>query len=276
MKINTKYLPSLLIGLFISTGILAQYCIPPGFKDMGGSGEPFTFISNVQLGELNNSSGIPTGVGDDNGYTYFSSQTKPSLQQGGNYTLKVTANDNIAAGMVVVVWVDWNNDKTFEPLGERVALWGPDGNHSAEISVPSDAPDGVVRMRVYCDMPSSMGHIDPDPCGYLNYPSHAIGQHGEVEDYDIRIGSPTGISSNEKSESVRLYPNPARNILNIDHSFDQVVRYSIVDLYGRNIAIGQLHQNQSTINVSNIAVGQYIIMIQGETQQIHQSFYISH
>ena len=110
----------------------------------------------------------------------------------------------------------------------------------------------------------------------MNYPSHAIGQHGEVEDYDIRIGSPTGISSNEKSESVRLYPNPARNILNIDHSFDQVVRYNIVDLYGRNIAIGQLHQNQSTINVSNIAVGQYIIMIQGETQQIHQSFYISH
>ena len=276
MKTNTKYLPTLLIGLFISTGILAQYCIPPGFKNMGGSGEPFTFISNVQLGELNNSSGIPTGVGDDNGYTYFSSVTQPVLQQEGNYTLKVTAEDNLGAGMSVVVWIDWNNDKEFDAFGERVALWGPAGNHSAEITVPGNTVDGIVRMRVYCDMDASLGHIDPEPCGYLNYPTHAVGQHGEVEDYDIRIGAPTGISSNEQTETIRLYPNPAKNILNVEHSFDQPVPYGIVDLYGRSIDNGQLDKDQSIINVSNLAVGQYIIMIQGEKQQIHQSFYISH
>jgi len=276
MKTTTKYLPMLLIGLFISTGIIAQYCVPPGFKDMGGVGEPFTYISNVELENLNNSTGMPTGVGEDDGYMHYSTLVKPVLTQGGNYTLNVSAVDNLAAGMIVVVWIDWNNDKTFDPFGEKVALWGPDGNHSAIITVPNNVPDGVVRMRVFCDMPTSMGHIDPEPCGYLDYPSHTLGQHGEVEDYDLRIGGPTGITSQDKIESVKIYPNPVKNILNIDHSFDQAVPYNIVDLYGRSIAMGQLDVDMTSINVSNLANGQYIMVIKGETEQIHQVFHIAH
>lgn len=275
MKTIKPQLPILLLGLIFSTGLLAQYCIPPGFRMMGGAGEPFTYISNVSLEGLNQSSGMPTGIGEDNGYTYYSSAPKPILTQGKTYSLKVTGVDNLGSGMEVVVWIDWDGDQDIHQTGERVAYWAPAGSHAADITVPKNAPDGVVRMRVYCDMPSSMGHIPPEPCGYLNYPSHAIGQHGEVQDYDIIIGTPTGIDVADFSESVEIYPNPARDLLTIKHSFDQPVEYFVSDVFGRNIMSGVMHGGSESLNVSNLAVGQYIMVLNGESNQIRKQFHIS-
>lgn len=275
MKTSKQLALSLFLTLIFSAGLMAQYCIPPGFKSMGGTGEPFTYISNVQLEGLNNSTGMPTGIGEDNGYTYYSSAKKPVLLQGSSYSLKVSGVDNLGAGMEVVVWIDWDGDGILHQTAERVAYWAPNGNHGADITVPKNAPNGVIRMRVYCDMPSTAGHIPPEPCGYLNYPTHPIGQHGEVEDYDIIIGTPTGINNTSLSEQIEIYPNPANHSLTIEHPMDHAVEYFVSDVFGRKIMSGALESGSETLNVSNLAVGQYILLLNADSNQIRKQFHIS-
>ena len=263
--------------LFAAVSMNAQsYCIPPGFKPMGGSGEPFTYISNVSLENLNNSSGIPTGIGDDNGYTHFTNVVKPVLEPGKYYQLKVTAVDNLGSGMEVAVWIDWNGDKEFHNISEKVAYWAPDGQHGVDIGVPANAKLGEIRMRVACDMPPSMGHIPLEPCGYLNYPTHAIGQHGEVEDYTLVVGNFTGINDVDAEEEITLYPVPADRILNLNHSMKETMNYRIADVFGRIVQQGRLEQASRSINVGNLNNGQYILLIQSESNLVRKPFSISH
>ena len=277
MKTSTNYFAAFSTAILISSIIFAQsYCIPPGFRDMGGAGEPFTFISNVQLENLNNTSGMPTGVGEDNGYTYYNNAPTPVLQQGKTYSLKVTANDNLGSGMEVAVWVDWNGDKEFNKNGEKVAFWAPAGNHGADITVPSNIADGVVRMRVACDMPPGMGHIPLEPCGYLDYPSHAIGIHGEFEDYDLVIGSTVGINKVDESASLKVFPNPANQILNIEFASENDASYIVYDMYGRQLLLGQLKNSVQAVDVSALQTGKYIIMIEDASSTVHRPFFISH
>ena len=258
MKTNTNYTMTALFAALFSISASAQdYCIPPGFKPMGGVGEPFTYISHVEMGELNNTTGMPTGIGDDNGYTHYTNVAKPVLEPGKTYSLKVTGVDNLGSGMEITVWIDWNGDKQFHNIAEKIVLWSPDGNHGVDVTVPEDAKLGETRMRVYCDMPPSMGHIPAEPCGYLNYPTHPIGQHGEVEDYTLVIGNFTGIE--EKAETkVELYPNPSDQILNISHPFGETVTYRIADLMGRFVQQGRLERGTACIAVGDLANGQYI------------------
>ena len=276
MTMKTRNLLFALLAAFIiPTGILAQeYCIPPGFKDMGGVGEPFTFISNVTLENLNHSSGMPTGQGLDKGYMYYSNEATPVLQPGQTYSLKVSSGDNLGQGMEVYVWIDWDGNKEFSSNGlEKVAVWGGAGNHGIDITVPLDATLGLTRMRVYCDMPPGMGHIPAEPCGYLNHPSHAIGQHGEVEDYDVQIGNTTGIGDVDAQNDVILYPNPANNELTIENNIVTQKNFFIVDVFGRQLMQGQLNNGMHTIDVSALDAGQYIIFIEGAEIQ-RQTFQI--
>lgn len=275
MKTRTTLL-TIAASLLLPTGIFAQdYCIPPGFKSMGGQGEPFTYITKVKLEGLNHTSGMPTGIGDDDGYQYMSNEVTPSLQPGSTYSLRVSSADDLGMGMLVTVWIDWNGDKSFGKHGiEKVAFWAGAGDHGMDITVPSDAALGETRMRVHCDMPPDMGHIPSDPCGYLNEPNHPIGIHGEILDYNVWIGAnPTGISEYENDVTLKLYPNPASSILNIENNIKEPTNFFIVDVYGRQLMQGKISREQHTIDVSALQAGQYILMIEGASA-LHKPFQI--
>ncbi len=273
MKTSTTILT--LVSLLSSSVLLAQsYCVPPGFLDMGGVGEPFTHIARVQLEDLDNSSTMPTGVGDDNGYMYYDNATVPVLQPGSTYTLNVTAADNLGQGMEVGVWIDWNGDMEFDANSEKVAYWAPSGMHSTDITVPETA-SGTVRMRVGCDMPPSMGHIPLEPCGYLDYPSHQIGIHGEFEDYDIQIGGTTGILNTESYNDFKIFPNPATDIVTINHDFKENTIVRILDITSRTMVSDRLDAQTKTLDISDLKTGQYIMMIEGTTSPVHKPLYIT-
>lgn len=251
--------------LFTINLIAQQYCVPPGFLNMGGVGEPFTFISKVKLEDLNNPSGMPTGMGEDDGYMYYDNANVPYLLQGESYLLNVTSNDNLGQGMEVRVWIDWNGDRDFHPTNELAAQWGGASGHSKSIEIPSNAKPGVTRMRVYCDMPSNMGHIAPEPCGYMKYPGHAIGQHGEVEDYDIEVGSTVGIEERDHQVITTVYPNPSGSNIIVKHELTKSTPFRIIDIYGRTVQSGMLEPVSASLDVSGLATGRYMIMLEGES-----------
>lgn len=76
-------------------------------------------------------------------------------------------------------------------------------------------------------------------------------------DYVRVIGEPiVGISENETNK-VFVYPNPATN--NIQFTLDQNAKVSVLDLTGRIIASEQVYEGTSKLDVSNLANGMYII-----------------
>lgn len=159
-----------------------NYCTPPPWK----SG-PFTGLVNTTLETLNNSTTFNDGGAEV--YTYFTAATVPALSKNGSYTVTTLTGGTAAGDNNSRVWIDYNQDGDFTDAGEEVAAWN---NHAttvqtANFTVPAGAATGTTRMRVFTDMSEAQGHISPLPCGYLDNLGHSIGQHGEVEDYDVSI-----------------------------------------------------------------------------------------
>ncbi|SFZ90000.1 Por secretion system C-terminal sorting domain-containing protein [Flaviramulus basaltis] len=57
----------------------------------------------------------------------------------------------------------------------------------------------------------------------------------------------------------RLYPNPTKNILNIQVAGEELIAYRIVNLLGQTVKQGQLTEKE--INISNLQLGMYIIEV---------------
>ncbi|WP_338238879.1 S8 family serine peptidase [Persicobacter diffluens] len=135
------------------------------YEDALGFG--IIYISNVSIGEINQSSG-------DNMYEDHSNQ-EVTMEYGKEYLLSVTKNDSYGEGMF---WIDWNFDGVFTE--EETYAFEPEGSHGmkAVITPPYDVEAGKKRLRIRV---ISFGLMEPVGVSFT----------GEVEDYTINlIGTP--------------------------------------------------------------------------------------
>jgi len=135
------------------------------------------YISNVTIGTINNT----TTCGN---YSDYSTQTT-TVAAGASVAMSITTlNNGGNAGYnddQVAVWVDWNNDQDFTDPGEQeyIVTYSSSVTFplSFNITVPSNATSGSVRMRVRMVYEPDDGQITP--CG--------SSQWGEVEDYTLVV-----------------------------------------------------------------------------------------
>src|SRR5690554_6596411 len=107
------------------------------------------------------------------GYGDFTNMTVAHYETG---TISFTANFNTSLGFNI--WVDWNNNGTFEE-SEKVYASGMTGNpFSGSFEVPVDTPLGDYRMRIR----GQWGNANPLPCGSITW--------GEAEDYTLTVIDP--------------------------------------------------------------------------------------
>jgi len=215
-------------SMLISSSASAQYCTPPddGYG-AGTAGFPFTGITLVSLGTLSNTSVY------DNDYIHYSAVAAPDIPVNSNQTLRISYQDQqvvSGTGINVAAWIDYNGDGDFDDAGEDVALFTYTGTASGtediQIAIPAGATLGTTRLRVYTDMTENGGHNAPEPCGYLNNPypgQHSVGQHGEVEDYDINLVAELGSSITENTgiSNLTIFPNPAVDKCNVQFNLKQ-------------------------------------------------------
>ena len=136
------------------------------------------YISKVQIGTINNSTGC-TGYGN-----YTSQSTE--VETGETYAITVTNGNPIWTADQCGIWVDWNLDEDFENDGTITVSGSPGvGPYTANITVPDDAEGGSTRMRIRIVYATT-----PTPCGTSSY--------GECEDYtlDVRSGFIVAVEPN--------------------------------------------------------------------------------
>ncbi|WP_299670522.1 GEVED domain-containing protein [uncultured Polaribacter sp.] len=129
------------------------------------------YISNVQLGGIDNSSGAQF-------YSDFTG-ISTTLTKGNSYTVTVTPtwtgtiyNEGYAA------WIDFNKDGDFTDAGEQILSVAPNQNTtvSASFTVPTNAIENATRLRVAMSY-----NAIPTSCQSFTY--------GEVEDYTVNLAA---------------------------------------------------------------------------------------
>ena len=152
------------------------------------------YISRVQLGSIDNSSGA------GNGYSDFTNLST-SLSKNVSSTISITPTwTGTQYNEAYSVWIDYNQDGDFNDAGEQVFTHSATQNSpvSGSFTVPSSALEGATRMRV-----SMKYNGIPTACESFSY--------GEVEDYTVTISggtadteapsAPTNLSANNVTET---------------------------------------------------------------------------
>ncbi|WP_298237384.1 reprolysin-like metallopeptidase [uncultured Algibacter sp.] len=143
-----------------------------------------TSTTLVQFNTINQASGKPSGYSD---YT----STITNLERNVSYNLVVNVNTDGDFTTNTKVWIDWNQNCSFDDAGEEYNLGdvtnvtnGATANSPLSITVPASALSGNTRMRV------STKYKDD---GLVT--SCENGFDGEVEDYTINVISNSSFNS---------------------------------------------------------------------------------
>jgi len=151
------------------------------------------------------------------------------------------------------VWIDFNQDADFDDPGEIVISAGKIRTSvSGRIGIPSDALPGTTRMRV-----SLKSGSQPTPC--------EIFTGGEVEDYVITVSAgKSGIIADAEAglPTLKLYPNPASNLLNIQLTEVQdQARYAIYNFQGQLVLMQNINDAVTQVNLQSLNAGMYFVVV---------------
>ena len=154
-----------------TAGQLAQcYCTPTSTNG-GTGGDGITAISFATLNQTANTPVGPPGYKDDTGITI-------SVNQGSTYAATFTEQD---ASDAIKVWIDFNNNGSFEDAGEMVLQTAAGTTVLGNISIPLTASLGNHRLRIRNAYTPNNAIASVTSCSTVTY--------GETRDYTLNIGS---------------------------------------------------------------------------------------
>ncbi|MGB3073984.1 MAG: GEVED domain-containing protein [Chitinophagales bacterium] len=229
-----------------------------GYCSVGGLDASLEYLSLVWIGGIQNSTGNNNGYGD---FTNLST----NLIQGSIVTGYLSAALPFGLTENYSIWIDYNHDNDFTDAGEQAVNISSDflGWIGVNFNVPANATPGLTRMRVMM-----IFGVPPSPCG-----SYA---RGETEDYTVNIVPPKsgvtieGISETGISNNVKVYPNPATNIINVLlNGFEGMVNLQVFDLSGKEL-YRQLSDeaDQAQFDVHELLPGLYLVRATDEAGNI--------
>lgn len=155
-----------------------------GYCQASGGGDEY--IDGVIFGDISNS-----GTGD-NRYENFTNLST-ALNKGETYTLTIN-NGQTFDEDDLGVWIDFNDNDSFDDTGENVLCTANDGaDGDYDLIIPADATSGSHRMRIRIKY---YGQTCGSPCGETEY--------GEVEDYTVNIVCPEDVTIETQPDNMTV------------------------------------------------------------------------
>ncbi len=90
--------------------------------------------------------------------------------------------------------------------------------------------------------------------------------------------TPTGLSDTKNQHPISIIPNPADKFIEIsidETSIEEGIDYSIIDVSGKIIINGKYENKTFKIDVSNLAIGEYMLLINSKSKSISKKLLIS-
>lgn len=218
-------------------------------------------ILNVTFGSINNEStcSIPTGYSD-----FTSTVTPAQIEAGTTENISVTVGPSGDGWLLesVGVWIDFNQNGVFEDSEYTYVGTGLNEALTKDISIPSDAVEGITRMRVVVSAAAASSFGPQFNCG----PVLDNNPYGEMEDYAIEI-TPALSLSDQESSKFTMHPNPTNGMVTISFKNPKPIQtISVYSITGQLIISKPVQSisNQYNLDLNNTANGIYIIKIQTE------------
>ncbi|TJY36933.1 T9SS type A sorting domain-containing protein [Pontimicrobium aquaticum] len=126
---------------------------------------------------------------------------------------------------------------------------------------PIGAPLGGSTVNWTREAPNLIGYAVVSSMSYRPADNKLlIGTHGNGM-FEATINHVLGLEDNEFSESIKVYPNPVKNTLNlnISNELSKDATFIINNVLGQNVMEGTIENNQ--VNVNNLNTGIYFIQI---------------
>jgi hypothetical protein len=183
---------------------------------------------------------------------------------GSNYDLTVNVNTDGNYQTVSKVWIDWNQNCSFDDPGEEYDMGmtagvedGPTANSPLAVIIPDSALIGSTTMRV------STKYTDPNEGQYAT--SCQESYDGEVEDYAVNVIATLSVYTNEL-ESLSISPNPNNGSFHLElkSNTSNDISVNIYDIRGREIHNKVYVNNgdfKQSIELGNIESGLYLVMV---------------
>ena len=206
-----------------------------------------------------------TGLTANTGYTYKAFITyNGTTAYGSEMTFTTLPEDvdpcNVPTGLTVgtvtheSIAISWDNDANvnswniqYRPVGGTLASATSATN---SYTITGLAPETEYQIQVQAD------------CG-----------DGNVSDWSAAVTATTttGIE-NWLMNSISLYPNPAKEYIDVRVDELHVTGMEVYDVYGKLINTVSVVDNPTRINVSNLAAGMYFVRVTTEQGVVTKSF----
>ncbi|MEO8066344.1 MAG: GEVED domain-containing protein [Flavobacteriales bacterium] len=200
------------------------------------------------------------------GYENFLSWTA-HVQQGSTYPIRVELDLPYPQDQVRV-WIDLDQDQTFETNEVMYTSAIGEGPHMGTVNIPMNATPGTTRMRVR--LWDTLYGPNSTPCGDSDY--------GQVEDYSIEIQGAVGVAETPAA-TMSVFPNPGNGRFSIAASgLKGSARIDVMDMSGRTVfseAHAAMQDQRIDLDLSNtLGDGVYLLRLADADQQIEQRIVI--
>jgi Secretion system C-terminal sorting domain/Beta-propeller repeat len=210
-------------------------------------------LPDIFLAKYNSTGGpalwTKTAIGQN-----FDSITKILYDTDGNiYTLGMFGGDGSGEPSITFPGLP-----TISSAGQSdilVTKYSPEGNAIWVKTAGSTERDGVTSAAI--DNQNNMYVTGTFNSPSVTFDDQVIQQTGGQDIFIAKIPVAALATQSFETNAVNLYPNPAKNILNI--TGDVYVPFTITDVTGRTVAQGQTEAN--AIDVSRLPSGLYLINI---------------
>ncbi|MBI3500660.1 MAG: PKD domain-containing protein [Bacteroidetes bacterium] len=209
-------------------------------------------IYKVQMNTINKSS-----ADGSEGYKDFSCTGQTTLTEGQTYSVSIQTSPSLAQD--TKLWIDLNNDGTFNQANELLFSKASTINPSGTITIPTGVAvySTLLRMRIVSDN----GGSNPTACTVIK---------GQAEDYAVTVLKL--VSAEEFPVSglqFTVYPNPFSETatLRITNG-NRITNYElkVFDLYGKEVNPSVIRNSEGfVIRKSNLAAGIYIYEVSSES-----------
>jgi hypothetical protein len=168
-------------------------------------------------------------------------------------------NSNIGAGKKIILA---GKESTFQQFYGTVPFGQFTRNLSnkSERIVLADAFGNVIDSVRYLD--SLPWPVEADGNGYFLHLADNNSDNSLAENWTFSLNLSVGVNDEQLSQSVNVYPNPARTIINIDGKQNQINSFELFDLSGRKmISRNEINLNHFPIDIRKLLPGIYFIKL---------------
>ncbi|MEM6721880.1 MAG: reprolysin-like metallopeptidase [Bacteroidota bacterium] len=217
-----------------------------------------TSTTLVNFESINRISAKPSGYSD-----YTATDIATVIRES-SYPITINANTDGPYRTQTIVWIDWNQNCSFNDPGEEYDLGaainvdnGATANSGMMITVPAGAALGSTTMRVSTRYTPSNNISFPTSC--------QNGADAEVEDYRVDVQEVLSTTENEL-EGFAMWPNPTRGDFTVTFtsSSSEDVVIDVFDIRGRSIFSKQYNNSANfteQVRLGSVQAGMYMVRV---------------